>query len=758
MFDLIISSLKTAARTDAYCTKITAPYKALSLAVDPLGTINFPISARTAKALIVEAEPAKFGRRDQTIFDRQVRDAWEIPKSQIKTNGWEEQLESVLHEVQRNLGLPEDGELTAELHNLLIYMPGQFFKKHQDSEKADGMLATLVVWLPSEFTGGELVIEQHGDKQIFQAPHDITEQLTFIAFYSDCHHEVKEVKTGYRIALTYNLFFKASSKTLPFQVNEQLDRELKTYFDTTDEGELCSNGSEHPQWLVYLLDHQYTQKSIGWQELRGADRQRVAEFLSSAKKLGLEAHLALAELHETWSTEGGDYGYRSRSYGIRDRNNEYENKSSDADNYQLNELLEDSIVLCHWMDRAGHHLEGRAHSIPHDMVCWTKAVDEFTPFQTTYEGYMGNYGNTLDRWYHRAAIVLWKKEFHFASLFAGGRGEALKEIRALLQKDIKAGQAAITQILPQWSKTRYDPLDTSMVCDLAALVQDAEVASILVEILGLKSLHEENQMHFLRLIEAYGEQWFLDHLQSWGKRHDLEDLNILTKNLVSLTTCFGPKYSKISSWIMEYRLSEVVASDKAKEKQSSIRDINRTWNERRKVIDALFQATKVAGECDIYRRLMRHILSHPRLYPEIGLLDLLETTELSTKELAQKWGTVDLLDQLKIRFEKVLSNKRDKKDWSIHEKPPHTCLDCTCLQEFLSSSTERTLVWPIAMNRRTHIQEIVDGLDIPVTHDTLREGSPHKLVLTKTPEIFARDLTRTKEAAKGLAKLKKFIV
>ena len=31
------------------------------------------------------------------------------------------------------------------------------------------------------------------------------------------------------------------------------------------------------------------------------------------------------------------------------------------------------------------------------------------PYSLEYEGYMGNWGNTLDRWYHRAAVVVWPR-------------------------------------------------------------------------------------------------------------------------------------------------------------------------------------------------------------------------------------------------------------------------------------------------------------------------------------------------------------
>jgi hypothetical protein len=37
--------------------------------------------------------------------------------------------------------------------------------------------------------------------------------LSFVAFYSDCRHEVKPVRAGYRVVLTYNLLLGAETAT-----------------------------------------------------------------------------------------------------------------------------------------------------------------------------------------------------------------------------------------------------------------------------------------------------------------------------------------------------------------------------------------------------------------------------------------------------------------------------------------------------------------------------------------------------------------
>ena len=85
------------------------------------------------------------------------------------------------------LGIPPTSKLRAELHSMLVYGTGQFFVPHQDSEKDDAMMGTLIVTLPSAHTGGELVIEHAGRAVTYRAS---AAQLSFVAFYADCRHEV----------------------------------------------------------------------------------------------------------------------------------------------------------------------------------------------------------------------------------------------------------------------------------------------------------------------------------------------------------------------------------------------------------------------------------------------------------------------------------------------------------------------------------------------------------------------------------------
>ena len=62
------------------------------------------------------------------------------------------------------MGVQEE-VIKAELYKLLVYDPGAFFLRHRDTEKSPGMFGTLVIVLPSEHAGGELVVS-HGEKEV----------------------------------------------------------------------------------------------------------------------------------------------------------------------------------------------------------------------------------------------------------------------------------------------------------------------------------------------------------------------------------------------------------------------------------------------------------------------------------------------------------------------------------------------------------------------------------------------------------------
>lgn len=148
----------------SFSARRSAPADALAIEVRGVGPLLLPVPAAQARQLCGLARPARYGVGTRTLLDRRVRDTWEIPLSRVKIDKrrWNRTLQPVLEGLRADLGLPPGSRLTAELHSMLVYRAGQFFVPHQDSEKSDEMVASLVVTLPSAFAGGSLVVEHRG--------------------------------------------------------------------------------------------------------------------------------------------------------------------------------------------------------------------------------------------------------------------------------------------------------------------------------------------------------------------------------------------------------------------------------------------------------------------------------------------------------------------------------------------------------------------------------------------------------------------
>ena len=271
----IAERLRDIAPPGSFAVQRSAPAEALRIDVAGVGPLDLPLSPRTVPRVRAVAKRSRYGMRDRTVYDVRVRNSWEIARRRIRIDQhrWNATLIPLLDEIRAGLGLAEEVVLKAELHNMLLYERGQFFVSHQDSEKSDGMIGTLVVTLPSAFRGGEMTVEQHGEVMAFRGSRTA---LHLIAFYADCRHEVRPVTSGARVVLTYNLLTKGVAATMPPRVEprmlDALMAALQRHFDTPLAGRFGGEAAP-PDRFVYLLDHEYTARGLHWDLLKGATRR-----------------------------------------------------------------------------------------------------------------------------------------------------------------------------------------------------------------------------------------------------------------------------------------------------------------------------------------------------------------------------------------------------------------------------------------------------------------------------------------------------
>ena len=84
--------------------------------------------------------------------------------------------------------------------------------------------------------------------------------------------------------------------------------------------------------------------------------------------------------------------------------------------------------------------------------------------------------------------------------------------------------------------------------------------------------------------------------------------------------------------------------------------------------------------------------------------------------------------------------QRASGDWSIGLPAGGcTCDLCDTLRVFLEDKSRRTFEWPLAQQGRRHVHSRIDAAELPVTHQTRRQGCPYTLVLKKTEALFAQE-------------------
>lgn len=91
----------------------------------------------------------------------------------------------------------------------LLFLEGALILIFISTQKANGMFATVVVLLPSAYTGGELIVSHTLQTKTIDFSQNSLLSTALLAWYTDIKHKVKPVTLGYRLALSYNLIHVA---------------------------------------------------------------------------------------------------------------------------------------------------------------------------------------------------------------------------------------------------------------------------------------------------------------------------------------------------------------------------------------------------------------------------------------------------------------------------------------------------------------------------------------------------------------------
>lgn len=172
-------------------------------------TVMFPpVSPGDLSPLIEASKQASFGRGGEEVLDPNYRQALVLKKDRFGTiphSLVDALVQDILPAIHQglfpfvDLGTGAQHRIVAELDKLNVYGVGDFFKGHVDTPRSDKMMGTLLINLPVEHEGGNLVIyPNEGRAEPYVTNWGSISSFGWVAFFSDCPHEVLHVTSGNR--------------------------------------------------------------------------------------------------------------------------------------------------------------------------------------------------------------------------------------------------------------------------------------------------------------------------------------------------------------------------------------------------------------------------------------------------------------------------------------------------------------------------------------------------------------------------------
>jgi hypothetical protein len=764
------AAIKKINRPGSFCA--TGSDRAVNpgLEVAGLGPIGLPLTSPQAKKLKAQCRQAPYGKGEATLVDTAVRRVWQLDPGRFSLTNpeWPQFLRGAVATVQRELGL-EAQTLESHLYSLLLYEPGSFFLPHRDGEKLDRMVATMVVVLPSSFTGGELVVRHEGDERTidFSRAEYNPFHTHFAAFYADCEHEVRPLKTGYRLCLVYNLTLAKAKKVIaaPRTTDhiEEVARVLRGW-----------SADEPTHKLAVTLEHQYTADGLVWDALKGVDRVKAHVLHEAAKLADCRAYLSLLTL---WESGSAEEDYQPRRYSRRYSDDD-DGEGEEEGEYEMGEIFDTSLTAEHWSDADGDRPTFGSMAVEREEVVPPESLTGVKP-EDDVSGYTGNEGLTMDRWYRHAAVVVWPNARHFDVLCDCGVQAAIASLRQMVTDQNKAAKKSPA------NKERCVEFATKVLARcVGAACGDAEANELAETLLDLDE--PELLRAFFRDIvtnsrtikpgssvraacQKYGWETFQAELTGMFTATSVDNVahvvgpraDLLERNLGLLEVVCAAKSRRKASEAERIALcgrlaaafaSSLEALDKlaATSHDWRLRDVNRAA-----LLVGLARSLLATGQYDLFTKTIDRMLADAKLYPLAAHVTALTElqfwfkTHLKTRcEGVSRWAAA-CREQLEAL---TVAEPTPPGDWRREANFTCRCADCAEMRRFLGDPAAAVHRFRAAQDRRSHLEHACRGCD--VDRKTERVGSPHVLVCSKNTASFDARLKKYHEDCRHLATIR----
>ncbi len=748
-FTHLEKALKAIDRPGDYFTAGRVEGSPPRMSVSGVGLVAFPILDAQVRSLVDASERAPYGRGPDTLVDTTVRDCWQISANRVRLSGtaWTRTLQSILDSVTEGLGW-EAGSLRPKLYKLLVYEPGGFFSEHRDTEKVEGMIATLVVSLPTDGRGGNLEI-RHSDRTVsVDMQVDDPGELAYAAFYADCVHLTKPIETGHRVSLVYNLVMKPGSRSAilgPPDYARQASEVSRILSEWAGSG-------QGPTKIVWLLEHEYSQVGLSRSTLKGVDEAVGRTLACAAERSNCVLQSAILSICESGAPEYDDID----EYG---REVDYTGHTC-----SIEEFFDCSYLLHSWSrtDLTGSELPEipllDEEALPNG--CLENAEpDEQMLFEAS-----GNEGASIERSYRLAALVLWPRSNEVSVIADGNIDAAIKYAERTLARGAAKSEAPLTgaelvsQLIDSWP-------------------QEPAVLNWR----RLPSLSERSYPSMLRLLARVSdeEQWIRFLRDVLAKQFNGEMSDTLAPLLLkagpsplgeflpafmstNIPRCPGPALSLVArlrtaqharkrpDWEPVFRMAILAAIQALPEALApTLSEGEPVWmrptpqtldsgavRDLFAVSHGLLPDSEAEALAGVLARCPKEVDPFRTIPTALSELGELVSGFSETPAFAAMWHhSSDCL------LERSAAPPEVPKDQRIEAPIRCGCEFCRALRAFCLDPVAKSKGFRAAQHIRAHLEGTVRNLDLDIECRTAKHGRPYTLICEKVPKSYRRRVT-----------------
>ena len=498
--------------------------------------------------------------------------------------------------------------------------------------------------------------------------------------------------------------------------------------------------------------------------LKGKDFLRAQRLLQAAEVAAYEAQFVLLSYYESGTPNMNDRAYNywgSRRYGY------YDDDEVDVD-APMADVVDEAYEVKHWFTPDGKPKKMGQVDIAEREVIANVAFKTYKADQTQYEGYMGNYGPSLDRWYHRAALLLWPKHASGNIALQAGFVAAVEELELRINELLAAKGKQKTQQYQACCAYAFEILKRDEFYKGSTV--DAQALAALMVLLPKLNNESLNKTFFshvfnicysgseaLNLVNFLNAVGWREHHSSFislfGKKNPqpcFKPIELLTGCLKQVKQTRGAQQSgalkvikaaakkllqHFSTWRDADEADNFIFSFVAYGEVEDSRVIAQKIEVLRDFLEYAHELFSPAERKLFVEKLVKANNAYPLHDVLIPVLMVFRQPPNKNKTLAPtvKHFVVTLLALLKKQTAKPV---QVPKHWKMGASWACNCNDCQRLKPFLKDAKAQRLEVKLAKARRAHMHRIVEAHVPDLAHETRRSGSPYTLVFEKNRNSY----------------------